>query len=129
MGDEDKKNTTSTAAGIAVALALVCLLVWMYWPAAESLTVCRGPCNNDKPSPGLVINPYIWPYSGGGCYSDIFTTPAVDADLGLNANALFQSQRENFFDNSPYPEWPRIRPGDKVVTPVSRRTPDHVELV
>lgn len=83
-------------------LLIVAILLIIYFARKESFLPCIDCSDNYVPKKGvLVINPFVWPYSGTKCVDDLYILNSdYDQDIGFSR--------------------PQMR---------HLNTPDHVELV
>jgi hypothetical protein len=79
---------------IAIVLVVLLLVLWYcgYMPAcgrSEGYRSCRG-CDGMMSRAGtLVINPYVWPYSGANCIDDLYISSKDSGiDFGFGRGPL-----------------------------------------
>jgi len=75
---------------VVILVVIVIILVW-YLYSKENYGVCNDCDNKVMPQDGLVVlNPFIWPYSGTPCINDLYLLNKDNGvDLGFEAGPMY----------------------------------------
>lgn len=67
----DPPLLSPTARYVLISAAILVVL-WLLWRPSEGYLPCLGDCPELPTKPPVVVNPYMWPYSGASCFDDLY---------------------------------------------------------